>query len=223
MARAGTLRHRRAAIRHRRSINSESELHEHHKYHHFRRRSASLGCDPAHSLHLARHDTRAHPRSAPLPHAQHAPQNSHSHAKSLPAPASHSQSHHLPSPLPLDLGFLPAASSSQTSLLEAVVGPTARHAPHPAHSAQPVPARAPSAHAHPASRIRAGGGSSGSGAGSTGSSQPGSRDHSGSDGSRSFGTSTEREWDVLSDKSLKLNEGEDPEAVEELQKKVNKR
>jgi len=27
----------------------------------------------------------------------------------------------------------------------------------------------------------------------------------------------------LSDKSLKLNEGEDPEAVEELQKKVNKR
>lgn len=48
---------------------------------------------------------------------------------------------------------------------------------------------------------------------------------SSSTSTESYGTSTEREWDVLSDASLRLNEGEvgTEEVVLELQKKVDKR
>ena len=104
---------------------------------------------------------------------------------------------------PLDLGFLPKASASQYSLLEAVVGPN--HAqytqpqPQPQPQHQPRSARPSESSVHSSSRV------------------PSSSEAT----HTSFGTSTEKSWDVLSDASLKMNR--EDQDVEELQKKVDKR
>ena len=117
-----------------------------------------------------------------------------------------------PSALPqstiLDLGFLPQASGSQNSLLEAVVGPDhEQYLPGPAQRSSERLPRDNSWQQEETAET------------------PSSQALSTFEGATSFGTSTEKSWDVLSDASLRLNHGEgvNEEAVEELQKKVNKR
>lgn len=157
----------------------------------------TVPCRPSSSLQQGRQS----PLPSPVRTSFHLPAHSESQTSFL-APAQSVVR-------PLDLGFHP--SNSQTSLLEAVVGPakTAQAPLGSASSAYPQPSRQTQPSSFNTSRKPA----------------PSAEERRvPSDSSKSYGTSTEREWDVLSDASLKLNEGEgDEKAVEELQKKVNRR
>ncbi|ORX38730.1 hypothetical protein BD324DRAFT_622125 [Kockovaella imperatae] len=95
----------------------------------------------------------------------------------------------------LQLGsLLPQANTSHHSLLDAVIGPSQQ---------KKQPPQLPQAADDPQTR---------------------SRNTSGSQDATSFGTSTEKSWDVLSDASVRVNrDTSNGGAVEELQKQVDKR
>ncbi|KAK1927772.1 hypothetical protein DB88DRAFT_507843 [Papiliotrema laurentii] len=115
---------------------------------------------------------------------------------------------------PLDLDFLPAASTSQTSLLEAVVGPSPSKTltkPSPPPPSAFTPRYAASSTPPPNSSL---------GSAPTSISAGWSTDASVASGS--FGNSAEREWEIVSDVSGD-GSGSGAGQVAELEKKVNKR
>ena len=153
---------------------------------------------------------------------------SHSYASGLtPRPGQRSQqppltpsphNHQLSQPHlrtgPLDLDFLPAASTSQTSLLEAVVGPFPSKTltkPSPPPPSAFTPRYAASSTPPPNSSLSSA---------PTSISAGWSTDASVASGS--FGNSAEREWVIVSDVSGD-GSGSGAGQVAELEKKVNKR